>query len=126
MAFHLTPSKTFSFTPPRLSSDPNAPTFMLRSLPASMMLELQGLLESNQGRAIVALVRVGLVGWSGVYNPDGSLAPFTPAGKRQVFGIEVDGGATDAAVDALPIEVVAELATAVLNGNKLDLDSGKN
>lgn len=126
MPFHLTPSKTFPFTPQALRGQADAPTFTLRSLPARLMLELTPLVEENQGKAMVAFARAGLVGWSGVCNEDGTAAQFKPAGKRLVYGVEVDGGAADEIVDALPAVTVAEIGMAVLTGNKLDLETAKN
>jgi len=131
MSFSLISGRPFSFTLARHADAAKAgevvPMFRLRYLSSRTFADLLELMKTDAARAFYVVASVGLVGWVNI-EQDGELAPFQPAkdGKRLVHGIEVEGGASAASLDALPYEVIVELAQKIIEANQLDRDSVKN
>lgn len=127
MGFDLLSNIPRPFVLDRHRNEPHPPTWMLRSLPSRVFLALQ---ERHQDGAtaqtLAAFVEVALVGWQGVTR-DGMPFEFQPGGERFVLdGIKVEGGAAAAIVDAIPVEIIAELATEILKRNQLDKGNAGN
>lgn len=125
MGFSLLPSVPHRYTLRRHAGKPDAPVWLLRSLPSRVMLALSALGDSQPQIGVAAMVEAALVGWSGV-DRDGVPVEFRPAGKRTLHGIEIDGGAAGELVDMIPIDVLAELGNEVVRINMLDVESAKN
>lgn len=132
MGFSLIPSRPFSYTLKQhadaaKAGAANVPVFKLRFLSSRLFADLLEMMRADSARAFWVVVSVGLVGWTGV-DRDGAPFDFKPApdGKRRVNGHELEGGASDECVAALPYEVVVELAQEIIAANTLDRDNVKN
>jgi hypothetical protein len=119
MGFALLPKLPQPFVLERHRAEANPPTWLLRTLPQRWMVLLLPQLEKQPERALAAFVEVALVGVTGV-EQDGQAVQFTPAGRRQVFGEWVEGGALGDFIDALPLDVMVELGSEVVKRNQLD------
>lgn len=135
MGFCLIPSRPFPYTLKMHAGNAEAgvvpvvgaPVFRLRYLSSKLFSDLLEMMKTDSARAFFVVVSVGLVGWSNIER-DGEPAPFVPAkeGKRLVCGFELEGGAADECVAALPYEAIVELAQKIIEANTLDRDSAKN
>ena len=128
MGFSLIPSRPFTYTLARHQAGAEGvATFRLRYLSSRVFADLLEMMKTDAAKAFYVVASVGLVGWSHIER-DGEPSAFVPArdGKRLVHGIEVEGGASAESLDALPYEVIVELAQKIIEANQLDRDSVKN
>lgn len=129
MGFSVIPNRPFPYVLKQHRELPEGerPTFRLRYLGSRLLGDLHRLLTEDSGRALWIVACAGVVGWEGLER-DGEEFAFEPVGdkKRILHGITVQGGASEACIDPLPYEVVAELAEQILSANTLDRGSAKN
>lgn len=122
MGFSLLPKIPSPFVLPRHATADKPPTWLLRTLPQRWFGRLDmGKIESQaqQMDLLVWLVSAALVGVENV-EQDGKPVEFVQAGKRDLNGWPMDGGAPLEFLDALPLDVLAELAAEVIRRNRLD------
>lgn len=94
--------------------------FHLKTLTAKETAQLEdglsvfnkdGSMQVNSGSATLAILRMGLRGWTDVDAP---------------FEADRDGAPADRSLDMLPPDVRRELADAITEGNRLDAEQEKN
>lgn len=129
MGFSVIPNRPFDYTLKAHQDLPEGerPYFRLRHIGSRTMAEIVSLAARDPGRGAWVAVCVGVVGWYGLER-DGEPFPFraAPHKPRNLHGLTVQGGADEHCIDALPFEVVLELANHLTDTNTLDRDSAKN
>lgn len=114
MGFSLNTARSFRHILKRDEDAADAAVFVLRTLPARMLLEAQKLLEHDPGRAMFLLVCAGLTGCERI-DREGEPLSWQPPKPRVLYGVDLPaGGAPEHVVDELPVDVIAELGSAIL------------
>lgn len=129
--FALSPRTTFRYVLERHRQAPEAeqPVFYLRTLGARVLLELTSLQQSNENEARVVWTtcRAGIAGFERVTMPDGKLVEVRVLkGRHLVHGVELTDPVAEDLLEAFPVDVLAELAGAIITHNALTADTAKN
>lgn len=129
MGFSVIPNRPFPYVLKQHRELPEGerPVFQLRHIGSRTMAEILTLAARDPGRGAWVAVCIGVVGWEGLER-DGSPFEFRPAPHkpRNLHGLTVQGGASEDSIDALPFDVVLELANQLTEANTLDRESAKN
>ena len=101
----------------------NPPRWMLRTLPARWFgrIDADTMKTGDQAKQMEILswcVAVGLVAVEGI-EIDGQPLVIEQPAKRDINGMSIDGGCPFEVIDAMPIEVLTELAGEIITRNTL-------
>lgn len=104
--------------------------FLLRRLSTKLMLSLQNLREGDEaaiGKWMIVALRAGIAGWENFCDETGAPIEFAAdAGRKAVFGIELDRSASEDSINRLATEDATEIALAIMRGNQVTVDDAKN
>jgi hypothetical protein len=109
--------------------------FQLRRLSTRQLLLLQnmqgedaaGISGVQTGSISVAVLQIGLLGWSNFVDEHGSPVEFKQIkGERLIAGIPATNPASLGSLDLLPTEAAAELVGAIIKGNQITPEDRKN
>ena len=104
-------------------------TWYLAVLPNWMMLNLLQLMqEGKHDRWVLLALTAGLRGWDNFRDENGLDVPFSRETRRRrnVAGVDVADPVSEASLNAIPSDLLLELARAVLEVNQLKDDEAKN
>jgi hypothetical protein len=104
-------------------------TFYLAVLPNWMMLALlQMQNEARHDRWILLALTAGLRGWDNFPDENGVETPFTRETRRRrnIAGVEVLDPVSEASLNAVPANLLLELAKAIIEANQLTSAEAKN
>lgn len=103
-------------------------TFKLASLSHDTLLAILQLISEGQPRKWVKVaLAAGLRGWSNFRDADGNETEFRRSERSvTMHGVEISKPVTDKTLDAIPTELLLELAQAVVEANQATVDDAKN
>lgn len=101
-------------------------TFLLRTLPHRVMLRMGDMESADQ---LELIVRAGCAGWRDFADADGNVVASQTDGAangKMIGGIAVKTPLTEASYEALPLQVISDLAMEVLRFNRMTADDSGN
>jgi hypothetical protein len=103
-------------------------TFKLASLSHDTLLaQLQLIAEGQVRKWVKVALAAGLRGWTNFRDADGNETEFRRSDRTvTIHGIEITKPVTDKTLDAIPSELLLELAQAIVDANQATVDDAKN
>jgi hypothetical protein len=100
-------------------------TFLIRTLPHRVMLRMEGM---NQADVIELVVRAGCAGWRDFADSEGNViaSALDEADGKMISGVTVRSALSELSYEALPLNMVNDVAEAVLKFNRLSSDDSGN